>query len=797
MKSTVIIGRVALAVAATFAAAAHAQLSSAGTIAVPTYESVGLYWTNPGGTAGCEVQFRKSGESAWRQGLAMWYDARDSQCRGSLVHLDPATTYEVQMNLPGQAAARGLTFTTWSNNLPVAKTIGVNSGSATLNVAEGGSAQGYVVYDGRGATLDAGNNAQYNVTINASYVIVRGLNLKGAKQDAIRISPDVKNVVIEDNDISGWGRTRDGKWGADMDSAVRAVCSQPTMERVTIQRNKIHDPRYSANSWTDGHPAGPQGVTISYCGGNHVIRHNEMYSTNGNYFNDVIGGEDNFTKSGFPNADTDIYGNRLSHAWDDGIEAEGANENVRIWGNYIDRTAIGIATTVTSVGPVYLFRNVWNRAQMYAGRVDNDDRQPFFKSGSDASLGNGRRYVFHNTMLQARDPGAANGLGGGFGMGGTGSSQLINNTFSKNNIFTLWKEGKGAFYQVGSNNEFAADLYNGTPGEGSEAGGISATPSYASGHGAQSEGNGQYQLAAGSPGHGRGVRIANFNDGATAPDVGAHQSGTGAMKFGLAASAGSAVSGASNTSTPTPAPTPNNPAPNNPTPTPANPTPAPTPVPSSPVGGAVSISASALTFGSVQGTQTVTYTNNTSTKVTFIQASMSSTRFGQTNTCDEVAPGASCTALVTYYPSNGGSNSGSFTVTSSAPNSPHVVNLAAGGASATPPGNTASIAGPVSITSSALNFNAAGSTVTVTYTNNTSSKVTFIQASMSSGKFGQTNNCGEVAPGASCSATVTFYPTNSGSANGTFTVTSTAPNSPHVVSLTGKNNNKRLVLTAG
>src|SRR4051812_30364348 len=112
MKSQMIIGRVALAVAATTAVAAHAQLSAAGTIAVPTYEAVGLYWTNPGGTAGCEVQFRKQGESAWRPGLPMWYDARDSQCRGSLVNLDPATTYEVQMNLPGQSASRGLTFST-------------------------------------------------------------------------------------------------------------------------------------------------------------------------------------------------------------------------------------------------------------------------------------------------------------------------------------------------------------------------------------------------------------------------------------------------------------------------------------------------------------------------------------------------------------------------------------------------------------------------------------------------------------------------------------------------------------
>ena len=122
-----------------------------------------------------------------------------------------------------------------------------------------------------------------------------------------------------------------------MDSAIRGYCSsQDQLVRITIQRNKIHDPRYGANSWSDGHPAGAQAVAFSHCGGQLVIRHNDMYSTTGKYFNDIIGGEDNFTKVGFPNADSDIYGNKLSHAWDDAIEAEGANENVRIWGNYDD-----------------------------------------------------------------------------------------------------------------------------------------------------------------------------------------------------------------------------------------------------------------------------------------------------------------------------------------------------------------------------------------------------------------------------------------------------------------------------
>src|SRR5260221_11749770 len=101
---------------------AQTTLPSTGTRAVPTYESVGLYWSAPGAnaTTGCDVQFRKVGDAAWRQGLAMGYYARGNDCRGSLVQLAPATNYEVQFNLPGVAATAGLNFTTWSNALPVA-----------------------------------------------------------------------------------------------------------------------------------------------------------------------------------------------------------------------------------------------------------------------------------------------------------------------------------------------------------------------------------------------------------------------------------------------------------------------------------------------------------------------------------------------------------------------------------------------------------------------------------------------------------------------------------------------------
>jgi hypothetical protein len=511
-----------------------------GVLAVPTYESVGLYWSSPPGpgATGCDVRYRKVGAAAWSQALAMWYDSRSDECRGSIVNLAPDTSYEAELTISGRnGAPRALAFRTWPNSRPVMKVIDVPSGSATLNITEGGSpTTGYVVYQGvPGAVLDALDAVPYNIAVNASYVIVRALTLKGAQGDAIRISPDVTDVVIEDTDISGWGRPRSGTpWGLHMDSAIRAFCVTPTLQRVTIQRNRIHDPRYSANSWSFGNAAGPMAIAFSNCGGNHVIRHNDMFTTTGNYFSDIIGGEDNFSNEGSPYADSDIYGNRLMYAWDDAIEAEGRNMNVRIFGNYIDQTGVAIATTVTATGPIYIFRNVWNRNRFFSDRpLDQDERQPLSKAGSYAPLGSGRRYVFHNTMLQATDPSAVYTLGGGNAMGGTGSTQLVNNTISINNLYHLWKSGNTVFYQWGSDNQSINDMTNGQPLAGAMTNPILAAPIYEDGNGWTSESGGRYALKPGTPGYDAGVLIANFNDGyvGAAPDVGAHEAGTPSMQF--------------------------------------------------------------------------------------------------------------------------------------------------------------------------------------------------------------------------------------------------------------------------
>src|SRR3954467_1973510 len=109
--------------------------------AIATFESIGIYWTPPSdpGAAGCATQFRKSGDSAWREALPLWFDARNRECRGSLVQLEPGTKYEIQVGGTHFNAA------TWSERFPVARTVKVAGGSP-LNITEGGTASGYVLY---------------------------------------------------------------------------------------------------------------------------------------------------------------------------------------------------------------------------------------------------------------------------------------------------------------------------------------------------------------------------------------------------------------------------------------------------------------------------------------------------------------------------------------------------------------------------------------------------------------------------------------------------------------------------
>lgn len=102
--------------------------------------------------------------------------------RGSLVNLTPGTAYEIVLILEGTDCIATLQAATWSETFPVAATEKCANGATTLQVKKSTAADGYILYRGTGVTLGCGNNIDYDIWVDASYVILRGFTLKHVKR---------------------------------------------------------------------------------------------------------------------------------------------------------------------------------------------------------------------------------------------------------------------------------------------------------------------------------------------------------------------------------------------------------------------------------------------------------------------------------------------------------------------------------------------------------------------------------------------------------------------------------------
>jgi hypothetical protein len=275
---------------------------------------------------------------------------------------------------------------------------------------------------------------------------------------------------------------------------------------------------------------GPQAITFkprNERAGNYVIRYNEIYSDENHYFNDCMGETHNFSYDGFPIRDTDIYGNYIANCWDDGIEAEGANCNVRIWGNYITKTPIKIATQSVSVGPLYIWRNVFGISRAGPAPEYNYGWRAF-KPGDVEGYGGGKTYIFHNTILQPPYP--DHGSSGGV----NADDANLTHTLTRNNILHISNDRENSISDPHRNatNDFDYDLYNGNINayRGAERNGIKGVPIYD-----RYNSEWEFALDPSSPGYDAGAVIPNFNDHyyGAAPDIGAHEAGDPPMEFGV------------------------------------------------------------------------------------------------------------------------------------------------------------------------------------------------------------------------------------------------------------------------
>jgi uncharacterized repeat protein (TIGR01451 family) len=202
-------------------------------------------------------------------------------------------------------------------------------------------------------------------------------------------------------------------------------------------------------------------------------------------------------------------------------------------------------------------------------------------------------------------------------------------------------------------------------------------------------------------------------------------------------------------------------------------------------GPIVSLSTTMLTFagqtvGTTSAAQIVTL-SNTGNDVLLISSIAAGGDFAQTNTCGaSLGAGGSCVITITFTPTATGTRTGSVTITSNAPGSPHVIDLV--GTGITSAAITLSTVSLVFQTQS-VNTTSPAQPVTLTNTGNATLQITSITVT---GDFAQTNNCGAtVAIGGTCTISVTFTPTAAGIRSGGVTILSNARGSAPVITLTG------------
>jgi hypothetical protein len=208
----------------------------------------------------------------------------------------------------------------------------------------------------------------------------------------------------------------------------------------------------------------------------------------------------------------------------------------------------------------------------------------------------------------------------------------------------------------------------------------------------------------------------------------------------------------------------------------------------------VTLNPPALEFGSVEvgyssGTLSSTLTNNGAVPLKIVKIALTGTdphEYTQTNNCvGSFAPGASCTINAIFSPTATGAQDATVTITDDTSLRSNTVTLNGSGAlpvaSLTP--KTDSFGSVTVGTKSAAKIN------TLTNTSNYLLSIGSITISgANASDFAQTNTCpvgGTLAGEASCTISVTFTPSASGTRTATLTETDNSSAGTHTVSLTG------------
>jgi uncharacterized repeat protein (TIGR03803 family) len=184
-------------------------------------------------------------------------------------------------------------------------------------------------------------------------------------------------------------------------------------------------------------------------------------------------------------------------------------------------------------------------------------------------------------------------------------------------------------------------------------------------------------------------------------------------------------------------------------------------------------------LGTTSAAKTVTLTNAAGAPIILSSITSVSEFPIQSNTCGaSLAGGSTCTFTVAFTPSAAGTRTGQVTIADNATGNPHKVNL-------TGTGTIPLTVAPASLGFGSVTAGVTGAAKTVTLTNPNPVPITFTSIA-ASGDYALTSSCGPTLdPSTSCTLSVTFTPTATGSRGSTLDILSDATSSPQKVNLNG------------
>lgn len=363
--------------------------------------SIGVEWDVAGDdnhNAEGTVRYRVAGTSNWKSALPLIRIdfAGTSMLAGSILFLEPGTTYEVQVDVSdvdGGADSRTLVIPT--RPIPVAP-----SGGRTLHVVPGAGAgdgsaatpfQGLQtawaaaqpgdtilvhagayggVRDGNGSSGTPGNPIVFKAygdgeavfefieVFNQSHLWFEGLTFRrednetgfyscltnpGYDNGFQQMPHDIDNIVLVRNTFEGY---------------THSIRLGPRTSGWYVADNIITGDKELGQSGTASFDG--EGIELAH-GDNHVVAHNSITL--------VADGVS------FPNRNCEIFGNDVFDVTDDGIELDGGQSNTRAWGNRIHNAGHnGIGFQPMSGAPWYLVRNQIVNYQESAFKFRTTDR---------------------------------------------------------------------------------------------------------------------------------------------------------------------------------------------------------------------------------------------------------------------------------------------------------------------------------------------------------------------------------------------------------------------------------------